>query len=247
VTFAILRRRHTFLATEEWLTIPWGTDEKPKDLLQELLDIASRIPSFLAESDYTVSMINEHCLSPIEMQSVQEKLHIKETRILRQLMRWEGTLDAMPGGISESPTPYRDDFPILQYHDPNMGIAFATHYEYSNVLLANAMCYYWALLLTISEPTPISLGSLESHERYVVACKICRSIRYFVRTAPGSLIYRLLLPMLLAYNVFAPGSVEATYLEDVSHFIQRHFGTSLFRTLMNADSGVDYRQLSKLF
>ncbi|THC90756.1 hypothetical protein EYZ11_009780 [Aspergillus tanneri] len=95
-----------------------------------------------------------------------------------------------------------------------MGIVFATHYEYHDVLLAIAMCYYWALLLVISEPTPVPLRSLKPRERYAIACNICRSTRYFIYTAPRNLIYRLLFPLLMAHGTFVPGSVEMEFVQD---------------------------------
>ncbi|KAF5859106.1 hypothetical protein ETB97_003292 [Aspergillus alliaceus] len=249
VTFAILRRRRTLLATEEWLAIPWVNDKRPKDILQQLLDIASGVPSFLAELDYIMSMVNENCLSPLEMRTQQEKLNARADKTFRQLDAWKESVASAypPGSISKSPAPYKDDFPIFQCYNPKTEVEFATHYEYPNVILAHTMCYYWALLLVISEPTPIPLHSLKPCERYTIACNICRSIRYFIYAAPKNLIYRLLFPLLIAHSVFVPGSVEMEFLRDVSNYIERHFRTAIFTSMMGSLSDVDYRELSKLF
>ncbi|KAE8386306.1 hypothetical protein BDV23DRAFT_163516 [Aspergillus alliaceus] len=249
VTFAILRRRRTLLATEEWLAIPWVNDKRPKDILQQLLDIASGVPSFLAELDYIMSMVNENCLSPLEMRTQQGKLNARADKTFRQLDAWKESVASAypPGSISKSPAPYKDDFPIFQCYNPKTEVEFATHYEYPNVILAHTMCYYWALLLVISEPTPIPLHSLKPCERYTIACNICRSIRYFIYAAPKNLIYRLLFPLLIAHSVFVPGSVEMEFLRDVSNYIERHFRTAIFTSMMGSLSDVDYRELSKLF
>lgn len=179
VTAALVDRKPTFLASEEWLTVPWLGDAPPKDILQLLLDVAVDIPAYLSRVDEFWVCLRNRTAPRTGLRGMQSAILENAELLDRRLQHWKSTsVDQYPGGglWEEDQGEPEDEFPVFRYQDPRtMAILTPTVFVFPDVLLAMSLCFYWTMHLLLSNDRDGSVASLQ--ERYQLACNICRSVR----------------------------------------------------------------------
>lgn len=100
---SLLMRWPTFLAQEDWKTIPWAAGTTEKDIMQHLLDIVVDIPSCLARHDKYRRDVAARQLSNAEMSCEGITLALWMSDIEERLHQWKRECaDTYPdGGIYE--------------------------------------------------------------------------------------------------------------------------------------------------
>lgn len=198
---AILQRKTTFLASDEWLTLPWAS--QPRTFHDRMIDIMTRIPTLLEQSDIVLSKRNPNV-------ATKEQLRMFDAcqQIEKALHDWRAI---MKPGAAESAFPHQrsagDDYPFK--HD----------FTFANHLFARTQAVYWSCLLVVSETMYDLQSSLEQltgnvnisgtsskalHEKArSYAVNIAQSIEYFLLPEMGALGADLIsFPMGLAYRFF---------------------------------------------
>ncbi|KAF4252054.1 hypothetical protein KXW14_006358 [Aspergillus fumigatus] len=221
VTAALVQSKPTFLASKEWLTVPWPGDAPSKDILHRLLDIA------------------RHRALDRARRAADGPLGPRDGTAAR-LNRWKTMFaDTYPPGQAwEEPAadtatrPESDPqttFPTFLYRDPaTMRLRPAPLLVYPDLLSATCMTFYWALHLTLSTADG-GLGSvLGLQERYQYACNICRSMKYYVENTPGGLVSRIMFVLRTAFDAFADWMVEKAFVTEVFRHIADKFHFSVF-------------------
>lgn len=240
VTAALAQRQPTFLASREWLTIPWLGDNPPKDILHRLLDIAVDIPAYLSQVDTFSFMLQTTSTSSSELIGLQSTVWEKATELDTRLQLWESMcVKTYPGGeLCEEldPAPI-DGFPVFQCRNLTSLETFSPrNLMYPDLLLATSMCFYWAMRLMISSTDGGLASVLTMQDRYESACNICRSMRYYVHNIPGSLVSRMIFVLQTAYNSFVDGTVERQFVMDLFRYIGKKFEFPVFSNKCNVDS-----------
>lgn len=231
VTAAIALRKPTFLASREWLTVPWLGDSAPKDILHRVLDIAVDIPAYLSEVDTFTSML-KNATASTELIALQTTIWEKATEIEGRLQLWETTCVRFypNGGPFEAlePIPVAD-YPVFICRDPSSLETFTPRdLVYPDLLLATSMCYYWAMRLILSSTDGGLPSILTMQDRYESACNICRSMKYYIQNIPGSLVSRMIFVLQTAYESFADGTIEKQFVKDLFLYIGRRFQFPVF-------------------
>ncbi|KAH2485208.1 hypothetical protein KXW70_006854 [Aspergillus fumigatus] len=240
VTAALVQSKPTFLASKEWLTVPWPGDAPSKDILHRLLDIAVDIPAYLGQIDRFTAALHSGTVPSTELVAQQTALWDRATELQSRLNRWKTMFaDTYPPGQAwEEPAadtatrPESDPqttFPTFLYRDPaTMRLRPAPLLVYPDLLSATCMTFYWALHLTLSTADS-GLGSvLGLQERYQYACNICRSMKYYVENTPGGLVSRIMFVLRTAFDAFADGMVEKAFVTEVFRHIADKFHFSVF-------------------
>ncbi|KAE8352959.1 hypothetical protein BDV28DRAFT_157398 [Aspergillus coremiiformis] len=175
---AILHRR-TFLAHDDWKTVPF-TETNPRNNLHSLLDIAAGIPLLLRRIECAAQ--DSHPASPCSSQNGSEPtVEEQGTYLLQRFQEWRETqtVEALPDPI-ETLFIVLDDFPVFEVQDSASGTHRPRDLIYSNVSTCATTISYWAFSLSV--PLGRSLTW-----RYQYACNICRSMRFCVQNFPFSL------------------------------------------------------------
>ncbi|KAF4280533.1 hypothetical protein KXW98_001881 [Aspergillus fumigatus] len=240
VTAALVQSKPTFLASKEWLTVPWPGDAPSKDILHRLLDIAVDIPAYLGQIDRFTAALHSGTVPSTELVAQQTALWDRATELQSRLNRWKTMFaDTYPPGQAwEEPAadtatrPESDPqttFPTFLYRDPaTMRLRPAPLLVYPDLLSATCMTFYWALHLTLSTADS-GLGSvLGLQERYQYACNICRSMKYYVENTPGGLVSRIMFVLRTAFDASADGMVEKAFVTEVFRHIADKFHFSVF-------------------
>ncbi|KIW18039.1 hypothetical protein PV08_02326 [Exophiala spinifera] len=181
---SILQRKSTYLATEEWLTIPW-VKMGHRTYFDRLTDTTTLIPGFLEKLD-----ILRESDSDIGQDLIQLLDDCKTVQV---------TLDKWRDGTKKGATPR------VQRHDPNDtdGYPFETDLWFENHLFVHARVVYYACSLTLAElgddimqalelrehklpesMNPTLLKDILNAERY--ASNICRTVPYCLQPDMGA-------------------------------------------------------------
>ncbi|GIK02031.1 hypothetical protein Aspvir_006074 [Aspergillus viridinutans] len=244
VTAALVQRKPTFLASKEWLTVPWPGDAPSKDILHRLLDIAVDIPAYLGQIDDFAAALRSGTATSTDLVAQQTAIWDRATELQSRLNLWKSMFaDTYPPGPAwEEPAPdpatkpeseieieTTPSFPTFMCRDPaTMDLVPAKLLVYPDLLSATCMTYYWALHLIVST-TDSGLGSvLGLQERYQYACNICRSMKYYVETIPGCLVSRTMFVLRTAFDAFADGMVEKEFVTEVFRHIADKFNFAVF-------------------
>lgn len=232
VTAALATRKPTFMASEEWLTVPWIGDAPPKNILHRLLDIVVDIPAYLSQFDELCASLNDGTKTPPELVTSQSNVRDHAMELDRRLRQWE-CQDASQypaGGLWEQvDLEGKDDFPIFRcQHFKTVDIIQPTVLVYPDLLLAMSMCFYWATRLILSAGDPGIVRVLSPEERYILACNICRSVKYYVLNIPGCLVSRLMFVLRVAFDTFAEETVEKEFVSDLFAYIGVQFRFPVF-------------------
>jgi hypothetical protein len=89
ITTAIACRSPTFLARDEWKTIPWSTSSTSKDLVQHLLDDLADIPTLLAQYDSLVEATKANSLPLSEVLDRRTRFQRSVADIEHRLHQWK--------------------------------------------------------------------------------------------------------------------------------------------------------------
>ncbi|GFF50637.1 hypothetical protein IFM58399_08861 [Aspergillus lentulus] len=238
VTAALVQRKPTFLASKEWLTVPWPGDAPSKDILHRLLDIAVDIPAYLGQIDDFAAALRSGTVPSTELVAQQTAIWDRATELQSRLNLWKSMFaDTYPPGRAwEEPAPdpatkseTGTTFPTFMCRDPaTMDLVPAKLLVYPDLLSATCMTYYWALHLIVSTTDSGLVSVLGLQERYQYACNICRSMKYYVETIPGCLVSRSMFVLRTAFDAFADGMVEKEFVTEVFRHIADKFHFSVF-------------------
>ncbi|KAH8586799.1 hypothetical protein B0O99DRAFT_48036 [Bisporella sp. PMI_857] len=231
ITTAIGCRTPTFLAKEEWKTIPWSIS--PKGFVQHLLDVMADIPTLLAYHDSLKSATKANSISRSQMLGQRTILQASVADIEYRLHKWKIEHTDPISGPSEFPgqgevprglqSPLASDtqFPIFRCRDQLSGeLISPTAITYPEPELARALLLYYSALLTISFVDMRTEGKLGPYEQYRLACLICRSIEYSIRAVPNHAT-RVMGPLRAAFDALPEGGVERQWVQDVFLVIRK--------------------------
>ncbi|KAF7114464.1 hypothetical protein CNMCM5793_008768 [Aspergillus hiratsukae] len=233
VTAALVQRKPTFLASNEWLTVPWPGDAPSKDILHRLLDIAVDIPAYLSQIDDFAAALRSGIAPSTELVAQQSAIWDRATELQTRLNLWKSMFaDTYPPGraweeAAETKTETGTGFPTFKCRNPEtMQLVVAKLLVYPDLLSATCMTYYWALHLIVSTTDSGLASVLGLQERYQYACNICRSMKYYVENIPGCLVSRIMFVLRTAFDAFADGMVEKEFVTEVFRHIadKFHFG-----------------------
>ncbi|KAH8600173.1 hypothetical protein B0O99DRAFT_503549, partial [Bisporella sp. PMI_857] len=218
-------RSPTFLAREEWKTIPWSTS--PKGFVQHLLDVIADIPALLACYDSLKAATKANSISHAQILSQRTILQASVAGIECCLHKWKvqhadpisGPL-GFSGGL-QPPLASDIQFPIFRCRDQLSGeLISPTTITYHEPELARALCLYYSALLTISSVDMRTEGKLEPYERYDLACLICRSTEYSIRAVPNHAT-RMVGHLRAAFDTLPEGGVERQWVQDMFEVIRK--------------------------
>ncbi|KJK61480.1 hypothetical protein P875_00042326 [Aspergillus parasiticus SU-1] len=209
----------TFLASDDWKTIPW-TEASPRSNLHSLLDIAADIPGLWRQMGCTSpgSESSSPCTSLDEFEYNAED---QATQIVHRLQEWKESqpFDALPEP-TEALFTVMDDFPVFEMHDSASGAHRPRDLVYPNVDVCAATISYWAFYLAV--PTGASLTW-----RYQYACNICRSMRFCVQNFPFALACLVRFALKLVCDVFSADSIEGQFPQKLSHYFYQKYRFSI--------------------
>ena len=180
---AILQRKATYLATDEWLTIPWKTQHRT--YFDRMVDLATAIPGMLEKFD-----VLRESDSDTTQDLAQLLDECKELQIL--MNRWKD-------GTKKGATPRVIKHDVLDAD----GYPFDTDLWFENHLFVHARLIYYACCLALNEAAegimvalelrgqevaksaePSSMGEFFKAERH--AANICRTVTYCLQPEMGA-------------------------------------------------------------
>ncbi|OJD11563.1 hypothetical protein AJ78_07686 [Emergomyces pasteurianus Ep9510] len=233
VSLALITRRPTFLAKEEWKTVPFSTGSSPRDMMHHLLDQVVDIPSYLAQFDRFMEGLNSGYISYTEVGVTQEMLWSWVSDLDQRLRQWKiDWIDSVP---ARHPTEVRsqgsDPFPIFRCRDlTSMDIVTPTTLVYPDLRIAHTICVYYASHLILSAADMRPSSALQPNQQYEFACNICRTMEYFIRTIPGTLVNRMAFPLRVAFDVMPESSVEREYIVNIFRLVNDRYKLKLWGT-----------------
>ncbi|KAI9039724.1 Zn(II)2Cys6 transcription factor [Aspergillus affinis] len=232
VTAALVHRKPTFMASKEWLSVPWPGDAAPKDILHQLLDIAVDIPGYLHRIDEFMALLQEGTTAPSQLVAMQSSIWEQAGELQTRLNTWKTMCaDTYPLGppSEELDNETADGFPVFRCRNPStMHTTTAKILQYPDILLATSMCFYWAFCLIISATDSGLVSVMGLQERYQFACNICRSMKFYIQNIPGCLVSRIMFVLRTALDAFADGMVEKEFLVEVFQFIGKKLEFPVF-------------------
>ncbi|CRG82717.1 hypothetical protein PISL3812_00061 [Talaromyces islandicus] len=235
VTTAIASRKKTFLANDDWKTVPWSGDGRQKDILHSLLDIAVDIPSFLGSYDTLKFAVRHKILPQDQVLSEQQRVQAAATELDRRLELWHSlcAVEYEHGYMTETSAhsiTSNDEFPRFQCCDLCTNEIFVpTSLIYPDLMLAVSMCLYRALRLVVSGSSDDGLVTvLRPSERYRIAVDICRSMSYYLHAVPGFLVSRIMFVLRVAFDTFTDGMIEKTFVQELFAYIGNKYRFLVF-------------------
>lgn len=234
VTAALAQRRPSFLASREWLTVPWMGEASSKDILHRVLDIAVDIPAYLAQVDTFSAMLEVATTATSnELVALQSSIWETASELDARLRLWEHMYAQNYAG-STGPQESLDripleDFPTFHCRDPiTLETFIPRDLVYPDLLLATSMCFYWTMRLLISSTETGLPSVLSPQDRYESACNICRTMKYYVQNIPGTLVSRMIFVLQTVYGSFPDGTMEKKFVMDLFMYIGKRFHFPVF-------------------
>jgi hypothetical protein len=214
---AILQRKTTFLASPEWLTLPWALENRT--FHDRLVDLMTGIPTLLERTDIALS-IRDPVLA------VREQL-----KMLEACQQIEKALDGWRAGMKKT----AGETAMEHKHRDGDDYPFKYDFTYENHLFARTQAVYWSCHLVVSDTmhdlqvslerlivnsTSLPSASESIHKKSrSYAVNIAQAIDYFLLPEMGALGADLIsFPMGLAYRFFS---------QSQEHDICAWFGNSL--------------------
>lgn len=228
-----MTRTPSFLAAEEWKTVPWSAGTTTKSPLDYLLDLAIEIPGLLSLSDQLLAG-QQSDGNTDDARAKQHALWAGVADLTSRFLDWKHDwVDTYPRGkIEETPAQSNDQFPVFQCLNPTTGATLTpTKLTYPDIFLAQTMLTYYAIRLVLSSVDSRSDG-VSPLEQYDLACRICRSLEWYILNGPGNMINRLAMemhvlttpgemfsrfafPVRVAWEVFPEGGPERGFIREV--------------------------------
>lgn len=232
---ALAARQPSFLAREEWKTIPWSAGTTTKDILHHLLDLAADIPGLLAQSDAFQEKQKESVMGTHEIAVKQATLWNGITELTAKLRQWViDWVECYPDGAPTEVEQTEDqDFPIFKRRNLHTGAVFVpTKLSYPNLLLAQTMCLYYSFRLILSSVDRRPVDRVTPMEQYDLGCGICRTLEWYILTAPGNMINRLAFPTRVAWEAFPDGGPERQFMFEVLQLVEKRHALGLWGSEM---------------
>ncbi|GMG22353.1 unnamed protein product [Aspergillus oryzae] len=222
---------------EDWINVPWSAGTTKKDILHYLLDLTVEVPSLLAEYDALEVTRQSGVPSAHEITVKQAALWNGVTNLTCRFLQWKiDWVDAYPDGPpKEVPAEPNDHFPIFRCRDLRTGAVITpTKLVYPNLRLAQTMCLYYTSRLILStvdtRPDDDRVGPAQ---QYALGCGICRTLEWYILTAPGNMINRLAFPVRVAWEVFPDGGPERRFIYDVLKLVEKRHSLGLWGSGMS--------------
>ncbi|RDW68937.1 Zn(II)2Cys6 transcription factor domain-containing protein [Aspergillus mulundensis] len=233
VSASFTARKPSFLAQENWKTVPWSAGTTPKNILHYLLDLAVEIPGFLSQYDDLQAGIDLNILSPHEKSVKQIALWNGVGDLTNRFTLWKiNSVDGYPDGPpAEVPAAVEDaaQFPIFRCRDLRTGAVITpTKFEYPDLLLTQTMCIYYTARLILSSVDTRPTDRVGPLEQYQLACGICRSLEWYILKSPGNMINRLAFPVRVAWEAFPDGGPERRFLWEVLKLVEKRHSLALW-------------------
>lgn len=121
------------------------------------------------------------------------------------------------------------DFPVFKRRDLRTGAVYTpTKLSYPNLLLAQTMCVYYAFRLTLSSIDTRPEDRVTPMEQYEFGCSICRTLEWYILTAPGNMINRLAFPTRVAWEAFPDHGPERAFMVEVLWLVSKRHALGLW-------------------
>ncbi|KAL4885730.1 hypothetical protein BJY04DRAFT_179133 [Aspergillus karnatakaensis] len=231
VSATFTRREPTFLAREEWKTIPWSAGTTTKNILHYLLDLAVEIPALLAQHDELAVGLKANILSRHEKSVKQAALWNGVAELTNRFALWkinwvEGYPDGPPREVEAVD---EGKFPVFHCRDLRTGAVITpTKLQYPDLLLTQTMCIYFTTRLILSSVDTRPTDRVGPIEQYQLACGICRSLEWYILMSPGNMINRLAFPVRVAWEAFPDGGPERKFLYEVLKLVEKRHSLALW-------------------
>lgn len=190
----------------------------------------------MAESDAFNEAQSTSVMGVQELAVKQAALWNKITELTAHFHQWyydwvECNPDGPPVEVEQTP---EQDFPVFQRRDLRTGASFTpTKLSYPNLLLAQTMCVYYSMRLILSSIDKRPEDRVTPLEQYDFGCGICRSLEWYILTAPGNMINRLAFPVRVAWEAFPDQGPERTFMVDVLKLVERRHSLALWGSNMS--------------
>jgi hypothetical protein len=223
VSTALMLRTPTFLAREEWKTVPWRC-RGAKDVMERLLERMVDLPAILANFDrYTDAAANRSTPAG-ELADQQARLWASITEFEIRLCHWKVAFaDTYPSGQPvEVQSQGQDPFPTFQrINQFTLEITTPTTLVYPDPQLARTLCMYYTGLVLLGSVDTRPINAISQSKQVDFACLICRSMEYYIRNVPGNMINRMAFPLRVAYDALPEGGVERRFVAETFQLVQR--------------------------
>lgn len=237
----LIKRKRCFLEHSDWKTIPWALDPESKNTLLYLHDQLCDIPGLMEDAvNLRTAQLDPDARMTRHL-VVSQKILLQ----LRTLYEWRASwAQQNPGSWCEVPSSY-----------PPVEQVFATVFHFKDLIVANEVAIYNAILLLLHRlgrqvigpafdasipaldlPSDIDYGPLyapgSAPSVEAIGLEICRCVEYHLgkeRANAGA--FFLLFPLTIACQVYEPGSREASWLQTVMYSIADSSGFEIGRNL----------------
>ncbi|KAL5342134.1 hypothetical protein BJX70DRAFT_357042 [Aspergillus crustosus] len=231
VSASFSNRAPSFLAREDWKTIPWSAGTTAKNILHYLLDLAVEIPTLLSQHDELEAELQAHMLSAHERTVKQAALWKGIADLTNRFALWKiNWVDGYPDGPPREVEATDDGkFPVFHCMDLRTGAVITpTKFEYPDLLLTQTMCIYFTTRLILSSVDNRPTDRVGPMEQYQLACGICRSLEWYILTSPGNMINRLAFPVRVAWEALPDGGPERQFLYEVLKLVEKRHSLGLW-------------------
>ncbi|PYH97601.1 hypothetical protein BO71DRAFT_318279 [Aspergillus ellipticus CBS 707.79] len=237
VSAAFITRRPCFLASEEWINLPWSANTSNRDILHYLLDLAVEVPALLGQFDDLQMTADSIVYSVHEMTVKQTSLWDAVADLTERFCQWKTQwVDTYPDGppreVEALPS---EEFPLFQCRDfrTGGGLMTPTKFVYPDLRLAQTMCLYYAVRLVLSSTDTRPAGRIGPLDQYALGCGICRTLEWYIQNAAGNMINRLAFPVRVAWEVFPEGGPERRFMLDVFKLVEKRHALGLWGSGMS--------------
>ncbi|PYI04418.1 hypothetical protein BO78DRAFT_449796 [Aspergillus sclerotiicarbonarius CBS 121057] len=236
VAAAMVSRTPSFLASEDWINLPWSAKTSRRDILHYLLDLAVEIPALLALFDDIEATLQSNMYSTHEITVKQASLWSGVADLTNRFRQWKVQwVDNYPDGPPQEVEVLLDGhFPVFQCRDFRTGgIVTPTKFVYPDLRLAQTMCLYYSTRLILSSVDTRPTDRVGPLEQYALGCGICRTLEWYLLNARGNMINRLAFPVRVAWEVFPDGGPERKFMYEVLKLVEKRHALALWGSNMS--------------
>ena len=198
-----------------------------KSILQLLLDELVELPAFLEQADKNMNISAEIADSTTKG-SHQEALSAWGESIRFRLQQWKQNHANMYTKGQPYGSPQAVGLPVFRYWNADKTeLVTPNVFQYPDSVLATSVCMFnSALILLLSNLGPSA--SSRQRDLYPYAWDICRSVQFYIGSVSGPFLLELEFPLRIAYETFAEGSVERTFITEVCHLVSSQYKLEIF-------------------